>query len=113
MFTTEVINRFGESFIVPDRQLSNPGHYLLSSSSQDVQQLVALNLPRIGGDLSFIPNDVLQSIADSTGMQFLNYNSNNFRKEVEEGKLKGQLWKRFLLFALIFILIEIFLLRFL
>ena len=113
LFTTEVINRFGESFIVPDRQLSNPGHYLLSSSSQDVQQLVALNLPRIGGDLSFIPNDVLQSIADSTGMQFLNYNSNNFRKEVEEGKLKGQLWKRFLLFALIFILIEIFLLRFL
>lgn len=113
MFTTEVINRFGESFIVPDRQLSNPGHYLLSSSSQGEQQLVALNLPRIRGDLSFIPNDVLESIADSTGMQFLNYDSNNFKKEVEEGKLKGQLWKRFLLFALIFILIEIFLLRFL
>jgi len=112
-YTAELVNRLGKTYVLPNSSMNNAGVYDL----KDVRRTtaigkVALNLDRQESSLDFMDEQELRDFARRTKATI-------FKDDLSVHPiLKGQRgiidtsWKWFIVFALIFVLIEIFLLRF-
>lgn len=112
-YTAELINRLEKTFLIPSSAIDEAGIYeLVSSSSKENVARVALNLDRSESNLTFLNKDELKNFSERSGAEV--YVNELAAHPIFKGKrgILDTTWKWFVVFALIFILIEIFLLRF-
>jgi hypothetical protein len=102
----------GTGFLVHD-QVKSDGHYLLLSENDTVQP-ISFNFNRAESNMEFLSADELKEIADNLGIKRLQIVDGNTEslagkvKELHDGK---QLWRLFLLLALLCLLLETVLIR--
>lgn len=109
----EVINRENAIFLSVGNHLRNAGNYAigLKGSNTPVRQ-VAFNYDRRESVTDYLDNDAIEDLS-SAHMRLLKNNPKGIKSLVQELDKGTQLWKWCIVFALLFITIEILLLRFL
>lgn len=95
-------------------QLHESGIYMLNKNKQLIDYL-AFNYQRTESDLNYFTKSQLESISLETGLNFriIDQSKDLLMQELEQIKEGKPLWKLFIILSLVFILIEVFLLRYL
>ena len=114
-YTTELIKRLGKSYVITGKEVDDGGNYGVYKSVGQREKLfnIALNIPRDDSYNERLETKVLNGIASSFNASLIEGDANGLKLSNLEKEQFGHLWKWFILFGLIFIVIEIFLLRFL
>ena len=105
----------GKAYLYVYNQIRNAGIYYLKSGNENIG-VVAFNYDRNESDLSAYNDNELENMLTENGFSLFNIietgkvELSSVVKQMEEGK---KLWKLFIILALLFILIEILLIRFL
>ncbi len=106
-------NRQGRMELLPYDMVKMPGHYGLYAGDS-LLQMLSWNYSRDESVLTFYPADAIESQLKDAGFeQFEVFKSEELKKsDALERVAKGaQLWKLFLIFALVFLLAETLVLR--
>ena len=111
--TAEIINRTGKTYLFPSSAVSGAAVYQIRNAlNKKVLGYVALNVNREESDLVFYEGAQLEAIAKNMGASvYTNTLSTHPILSKNHGVIDTS-WKWFIVFALLFVLIEIFLLRF-
>ncbi len=112
-YTAELVNRLGKTFVLPNASMNKAGIYdLKDANSNQTLSKVALNFDRLESKLDFMTAEELTAFANKTSASVY-YNELSSHPVLKEQRgIIDTSWKWFIVFALIFVLIEIFLLRF-
>ena len=113
-FKPERIARPNGAGILVHDQITKDGHYLLRSSKGDTLQQLSFNFNRTESDMKFLTTDELTRLAQDLGITNLSIVDGNTEslfntiQEIHDGK---QLWRLFLILALLCLLFETVLIR--
>lgn len=111
VYTIELIQRLSETYIIPNKQINVAGYYQLVETPGKLLNNIALNQSRQDSRINTLSKDELKEKLANIKVEVLEADLDNLQMNLAEKSGFGQIWKRFILFALLFILIEIFLLR--
>ncbi len=91
----------------------NAGYFDVVSEGQKIG-MAALNYPRIESDLSYFEPEVFSRVMNDMGVENFTVNQVSESYEIQKvsSKLQSGLWRIFLLFALLFFIIEMALVKF-
>lgn len=107
----EVINSEGEMWLNTNGEIEKPGHYELRSSDTLLSYL-SFNLDRNESDPRSVSDDKYKQTIEELGIQSFEGSSEKLYSEFNKAQKGTELWKWCIIFALIFILLEILLIRF-
>lgn len=113
-FVSERVARAEGNGIYVHDQVVSDGHYLLRVESGDTIQAVSFNYNRTESDMDFLSGDEFVSAANSMGIeniQLLDGSTESLSTQVQELHNGKQLWRLFLILALICLLAETILIR--
>ncbi|MFH2096670.1 MAG: BatA domain-containing protein [Bacteroidota bacterium] len=105
----------GVMTVFPGNEISRAGNYIISCEGKMICGL-AFNHNRDESDISFYKKDEIeQQLTDNgfSGFSFIDVADRHLSKTVEQLDRGNPMWKLFVLLALLFVLIEILLIRFL
>jgi hypothetical protein len=97
-----------------NNEIKKAGYYYLLNK-EDTLQTISINYNRVESDLSYYDNSEIVDIAkeNNINLKIFEGKGDSLINEISNKKLGIQLWKLFLGLALVFIFVEILLLRFL
>lgn len=114
----EVIPEFsninGKGFLFLRNQIQEAGNYLLMLGDQEVMG-ISLNYPRSESVLEYFSPEELEAEVNAQGLtniQIINQTGDKLEAHLTELGTGKKLWKIFILLALLFVLVEILLLKF-
>lgn len=109
----EVLNINGDLFLGETSELKTPGHYFLKQKNKDSALLsLGFNLNRIESDTRLMTNDELTKMCSPFQINTYFDSSEKFASEYLKLKKGTSYWKWCIIFVLIFLIIEILLIRF-
>ncbi len=115
-FTTEISNNGDNTFLYPAKEMQDAGVYSIISGEVATKKLlgkIALNIDRKESNPSYATIDQMQQYTAITQSTLVINNMQNLPVIAQNRGIINTSWKWFIVFALVFILIEIFLLRYL
>ena len=98
----------GRTTIYLDNNFDKAGFYEINGEPEEV---IAMNLSRKESELNFITKKELKEISGKDNIILLDIHPGELKNEINKLKNGIELWKYFIVLALIFIIIEILLLR--
>jgi hypothetical protein len=107
-FIPQQRNTNGRTRIFLDNNFDQAGFYQINEKPGDI---IAMNLSRKESELNFISKEELKEISGKDNIYLLDVNPGELKSEINKLKNGIELWKYFIVLALIFIIIEILLLR--
>jgi hypothetical protein len=100
-------------YIYTKDQIKNAGHYdIFSKSTNDKIGTFAMNYNRSESHMDFLSMNELEAMYTGKNITIYNGNSGNISHAVKENDQGISLWKVCIIFALLFLLAEILLIRF-
>ncbi|MGB0850772.1 MAG: vWA domain-containing protein [Bacteroidia bacterium] len=109
----ETANNGGQSRVWLNEELDEAGVFSLLDDSKNEISKIALNYTRDESGQSFYSDEELQRIFKGSDVDFLDATVSGIKSSTERLKDGVSLWKVFILLSLLFLLIEVLLLRFL
>ena len=113
-FVPERVSRSGGTGVVVHNQIKNNGHYLLNAENGDTIQALSFNYNRAESDMNFLAPTELQELAGNLGyvnIEIVEGKAESLSSQIEELHNGKQLWRIFLLIALLCLLFETLLIR--
>jgi hypothetical protein len=107
----EVKSVSGGSILYFADQIQQPGFYTIKNGIT-LLAISSFNYNREESDMRFYDVDALKDIFKGTKFKIINANVSSINPQIKESLLGTSLWKLCLILALIFLLIEILLIRF-
>lgn len=112
-FIPEVINMDGEMFINTNGEIQEPGHYELRNRKSDSTLVnLSFNINRSESDTRTLSDDELEKTASDFHIETFEGSAEKLASEFTKLQKGTPLWKWCIIFVLIFLLIEILLIRF-
>jgi hypothetical protein len=109
----EFINQNGELFIGESSNIQSAGHYQLKQQNNDSIYLnLSFNYIRSESDPRIININTLEDISQKFNIRLFEDNSQKFETKLNQIKKGSELWKWCIIFVLLFLLIEILLIRY-
>ncbi|MDP2175917.1 MAG: BatA and WFA domain-containing protein [Bacteroidota bacterium] len=109
----EFINQNGELFIGESSNILSAGHYQLKQQNNDSVYLnLSFNNSRSESDPRIIESSKLEEVSEKLNIQLFNENVQKFETKLNQIKKGSDLWKWCVIFVLLFLLIEILLIRY-
>lgn len=106
----ELKNFNNRSILVLHNQIKEPGYYNIQSGGKDVRTL-AFNYSRLESELTFLESAVLKEIGDRKGVNIITPEINNNGEVDIEMNEDTSLWKLCIIFVIIFLALEMFLIK--
>lgn len=113
-FVPERISTVEGTGVVVHDQISTAGQYLLNAEGGDTIQALSFNYNRIESDMSFLSSSEFKEVANGLGaahFEIIEGKAETLANQVQELHDGKQLWRWFLLIALICLLFETILIR--
>jgi hypothetical protein len=107
----EVKSVTGGSILYFADQIQQPGFYTIQNGNT-LLAISSFNYNREESDMRFYDVDTLKDIFKGTKSKIINANVSSINPQIKESLLGTSLWKLCLILALIFLMIEILLIRF-
>ena len=107
----KVINN--KTMLFTQNQIAEAGHYLVSQVTNTISG-IAFNFNRKESDMNFYSTDDLKANIEGLNLKnvsILSVNESSFMSEIKEINSGDKLWKLFIILALVFLLIEVLVIR--
>jgi len=112
-FIPEVINMDGDLFISTNGEIQEPGHYGLKDKKSDSTFIdLSFNINRGESDTRTLSDDEFEKMAEVLQIETFKGSPEKLASEFTKNQKGISLWKWCIIFVLIFLLIEILLIRF-
>lgn len=112
-FVPEVINMDGEMFLNTNGEIESPGQYqLVRSGNPEPLAFLSFNLSRTESDTRTLDNETFEKLLRENNIENFTGSAEQLSAEFHKSEKGTGLWKWCISFALLFLLIEILLIRF-
>ncbi|HEY1047491.1 MAG TPA: BatA domain-containing protein [Bacteroidia bacterium] len=113
IFVPEVMNRDGEMVLNTNGEISSPGQYELRNKTSDsVLSYLSFNINRNESDTRVIEENEFEKLSSNFGINTFEGSAEKLSAEFSKTRKGVSLWKWCIIFVLIFLMIEILLIRF-